>query len=63
MNTVDLVGAIFNGHSRDSMEPRTEGWVGAKLSLKIQSHSCGRIFRGAGGLVDEKWAGEDGRPG
>ena len=65
---VDLVVAIFCGHSRDGMGPRMEGWVEidyvvAYLSLKIQSHSCGCSFRGAEGLVDEKRADEDGKLG
>ena len=53
----DPVGANFCGHSRDDTEPGIEGReeidrVIAQLSLNIESHSCGRSFRGVGGLVD-----------
>ena len=58
MKTVDPVGAIFHGHSRDGIELGMEGWAKInllveQLSLKIESHSCCRSFHGAVGLVDD----------
>ena len=55
---VDPMEANFYGHSRDDTKPGMEGWakidcVVVSLILKIESHSCGRSFRGVGDLVDE----------
>ena len=57
VKTIDSVRAFCCGHSRDGTEPRMEGWaeidcVVPYLSLKIESHSCGPYFHGAGGLID-----------
>ena len=57
MKMADSVRAIFCGHSKDGTEPGMEGWakidhVVALLSLKIESHSCGRSFCVASGLID-----------
>ena len=58
MKTVDLVRAIFYGHSRDGTEPGMEGWAKidllvAQLSLKIESYRCGCSFHRAVSFVDD----------